>query len=807
MVQGVIIMIKSTNKLLFGVLILTVVFVTAAYPAPKLREPVPLDIILSLSDHNLRSPIDLSPDGEWVAHTTNSEDTVPRGASWRFSATGFPFCVGESRMVDVFLTNTRTGRVVRPGGSESSSWSAVWAPDGTKAAFYSDEGGEAGLWIWDRTSEKSERFPGAIVRPFFGFETAKWASDSRRILCKVLPEGMTIAQANVRDPDVVGHRQFPPVDPGQPSVLVFKANPNNTEGKPAEPEHQIEGDLDEIRCDLAILDIGTRTVTRILERITPQWYAFSPDGKWVAVIEIKGREANSQQQGYNLKLVDLASGKIRTLATGIHLRYGIEIGWSPLSDSLVYISTVQLANGKIVIVSLEGETKVLGGEESPNFDEGAGEWPPLWDDAGKNIYAKAAGKLWRVDVGSGKVSLACEIPGHLIHGIVHQPETSNIWSDDGGKNLWVTARNTLGTLSSIYRVDLTTGKPMAVIEESKRYATVFNLDACNKTGEIAFVSSDQQNPADVWILDTRSGKARQASTLNPGLDRYELGQARLIEWRGINGKPLSGTLLLPPGFKAGRRVPLVVWVYGGARGAAHLLRFGIWGDKPNFNMHVLATRGYAVLSPDAPVRPGTPMRDIVDSIIPGVNVAIDQGYADPDRLAVMGQSYGSYSTVALITHTNRFKAAIVTAAVLHPDLVSSYLEMNSDGTGRNIGYYEHGQGNMGGTPWEFRDRYLDNSPIYFFDKIETPLLIGQGSRDVGNLVPSNAIFVALKRLGKEVEYRIYENEEHVISQKPNVIDFWNRRLEFLDEHLDITRDAKGLIDYKGEKKYSESRIK
>ena len=99
---------------------------------------------------------------------------------------------------------------------------------------------------------------------------------------------------------------------------------------------------------------------------------------------------------------------------------------------------------------------------------------------------------------------------------------------------------------------------------------------------------------------------------------------------------------------------------------------------------------------------------------------------------------------------------------------------------------------MGGTPWQYPERYRDNSPLFSFDRIDTPLLIGQGEKD-GRLMSSDAVFVGLQRLGKRVEYRIYENEGHVISRKANVLDFWKRRIEFLDEHLDITRDDRGRL--------------
>jgi len=110
-----------------------------------------------------------------------------------------------------------------------------------------------------------------------------------------------------------------------------------------------------------------------------------------------------------------------------------------------------------------------------------------------------------------------------------------------------------------------------------------------------------------------------------------------------------------------------------------------------------------------------PMEDLMGTVMPGVNAAIDQGYADPDRLAVMGQSYGSYCVLALITQTSRFQGRHHHGRRLHPDLFADYLA--SEGS---IGYYEQGQGNMKGTIWEQRDRYFRNSPVFLFDRIRRP---------------------------------------------------------------------------------------
>ena len=166
------------------------------------REPLPVEVAASLHAHNGRSSFDLSPDGQWIAHTVELDETIKRD-SLRYAATGFPFAEGDSRM-QALLTNTKSGEVIRLGGAESASWAAVWSPDGSRVAFYSDEGGEAGVWVWDKATGKAQRFPGVIARPFFGFEVVRWTSDSQRLLCKILPAGMTVKEANALEGNMEG---------------------------------------------------------------------------------------------------------------------------------------------------------------------------------------------------------------------------------------------------------------------------------------------------------------------------------------------------------------------------------------------------------------------------------------------------------------------------------------------------------------------------------------------------------------------------------------------------------------------------
>ncbi len=769
----------------------------AGLSAQQLREPLPFDVAARLIAHNTRSPIGLSPDGMWVAHTYGRDEVVPRQTR-EFAATGFPFAEGDARM-QACLSNTQTGEPIRLGGDQGASWAPVWSPDGSRVAYYADDDGEAGLWIWVKATGKTTRFPGVSVRPFFGFENVRWLPDSMRLVCKITPAGMTIAQMNALVPDADGGSRFPKVGPDEPSVFVLKAKAGaakaeDTKTTSAPREPVVGPRLDRSLADLAILDVTTNEVTRVVERTKALWYEPSPDGAVLACTVHKGWEPNTQQGNFDLVVHDLARKTTRRLCENVRLEYGINVSWSPDGKQLAYITTGQLGSGECTVVDVaSGTGKKLGGEGAPNFK--SSERPPLWDAAGGQVYALAKDELWRLRVDDGSATKVAGIAGYKITGIVSKSASGTIWSNDGGRTVFVTAKTDDSRQSGIHAIDTGTGQSRALMAEHKSYYQSFNLDACEATSTVAFVAKDQQHLAEVFTVDTRSGAVKQASRLNPDIDRYELGSARLVEFTGIDGQQLGGSLLLPPGCQEGRRYPLVVWVYGGDTGSRFLNSFGFWGDLPTFNSHVLATRGYAVFFPDAPLREGKPMRDLVDTVIPGLNKVIEMGLADPERVAVMGQSYGSYCTLALIAQTRRFKAAVITA-VVDPSMLGGYLHMSPDGSD-STGYYEHGQGNMGGTPWQFPERYRENSPVFLFDQIQTPLLIAHGSKDVLPLSNPDHVFVALRRLGKEVEYRIYENEEHVITQKANVIDFWNRRLDFLAEHLDIARGEKGEVRFDG----------
>lgn len=169
-------------------------------------------------------------------------------------------------------------------------------------------------------------------------------------------------------------------------------------------------------------------------------------------------------------------------------------------------------------------------------------------------------------------------------------------------------------------------------------------------------------------------------------------------------------------------------------------------------------------------------------MIPGVTSLIEKGFVDKDNIGIQGHSWGGYQNAYLVTKTDIFKAAEAGAPV--PNMISAYGGIRW-GSGRSrMSQYEHGQSRIGGTPWDYPVRYIENSPIFFVDKINTPLLIMHNDADTA--VPwyqGIEFFVALRRLGKPAWLLNYNGEPHWPLKIQNRKDFNIRMAQFFDHYL------------------------
>ena len=208
------------------------------------------------------------------------------------------------------------------------------------------------------------------------------------------------------------------------------------------------------------------------------------------------------------------------------------------------------------------------------------------------------------------------------------------------------------------------------------------------------------------------------------------------------------------------------------------------GDISPYNAQLYATRGYGILCPDARIRSGaTAMQDMVSSEMAGVNEIIRRGYADPDNW-----SYGSQLwRIQCICHSGSNNSFPSGGGIVRDGRsVAFYLSLEEDGSADGIGQNESNPIGPHGTLWNNRQGYISNSPLYFFDRVSTPLLMIEGTRDhYQGATSARMAFTALRRLHKDVQLALYEGEHHGPTDwtYSNSLDVFERTITWFDRFL------------------------
>jgi dipeptidyl aminopeptidase/acylaminoacyl peptidase len=328
------------------------------------------------------------------------------------------------------------------------------------------------------------------------------------------------------------------------------------------------------------------------------------------------------------------------------------------------------------------------------------------------------------------------------------------WTPDSARILFTTGQR---TYSNVFAYDVKGGRYVALTEKR-----TIQLGSQSRDGAVvALLQDSPETPNDVYVTGADFRTFNRLSTANPQTGEFALGATEVVTWKS-DGWEVEGVLLKPVGFQAGRRYPLLVVAHGGPAGA-FVNNFRVGGLEGG---QLWAGQGWAVFYPNprgstnygekflrANINDwgGGDYRDIMS----GIDALVTRGIADPDKLALIGWSYGGYMTAWSITQTARFKAAMVGAGLTN--LWSMY--GTNDIPNVLIGYF----GGQAGP--ERLPLYMERSAMTRIDKVVTPTLILHGGSD--ERVPigqAQELFRGLKDRGKVTELVFYPREGHGIAE-------------------------------------------
>ncbi len=758
----------------------------------RAQAPMTIDAALAQPSFQSYAPLALSPDGAWVAFTLMNPTAVksPAAGSW-FTSAGTPSTATGAR---VRITHVRTGRTLPVANESAASWGPSWSPDGQYLAFYSDADGTARLWVRETATGRTRRVSDAIIRGHRAFEVPRWTPDSRSVITPILPYGSALPEAARRRPNAgdIAARQR-----DSATVNVMRADSSQRYGGQFSGGRSMDNQSS-LQADLARVSIATGAVRTLAHGYRPLEYAVAPNGRFVVFTSERPAILRPRWTvPYDVVVVPLGSPKPeppRVVAAGVPLTYiAKSVLWSPDGITLLYSATDSTGRTHLFAADSgdwrprEVATSNVG---PPGIDSTAGSGQTAWwDENGRTFYVLGQQSVIAVSMPDGVVRSIARLPnGHETLTIVG-PQSRGTARSEGGRSLVVAIRNDSTKREGFARLDLASGAWRILMDEDRHLGQrhEFAMDVTND-GRMVFLSEDARHPTDVWVTDRDLAAPRQLTHVAPEMNGVAFGETRLIDFTTASGAARRATLLLPAGYRSGVRYPLVVYPYPVLNRSNDVNIFGVTGSGVE-NMQLLATRGFAVLAPDvSPFDWKDQLRDLASIVQRGVDRVIELGIADSTRLGIMGHSWGGYATLATITQTDRFGAAVMRGGYGDPVTMTATLQASGFGYGIQLGELK-----FGGTVWEQLDRYQRNSSIHMLDRVNTPLLIIHGEAET--TVPiflADQTFAGLQRLGKEVEDARYANENHNESRwaYANQRDYLTRMIGWFETHIGRERDAR-----------------
>jgi dipeptidyl aminopeptidase/acylaminoacyl peptidase len=484
-------------------------------------------------------------------------------------------------------------------------------------------------------------------------------------------------------------------------------------------------------------------------------------------------------------LVDVLSGEKELLVTGLG---GSSVNISPSPDGRYiayyknrhwYLYDIATKRHTCITDKAKGEfyDDYLEMSDSPTF--GADGWSS--DGAAFLLYDRF--DLWEIKLNSYSTTrlthgrekqqvFRIAKSGHFPDGITAKPVTI-----DRRVTLLLEVVAADNQFSGYYTLE-GIKKPEVLIYENRRIA---ELQKAARSGSYSYISQDFNSPPALYIK--HKGAAPQVVfQSNPQHKQYSWGTSRLISYSNSKGTPLKGVLVYPANYDAGKKYPMVVYIYQKQTFRLHEYVNPTLLNGSGLNTSLFAANGYFVLFPDITYEAGATGFSAVDCVLAATKAAVATASVDKDRIGLTGHSFGGYQTDFIMTQTDIFATAVAGAAMT--DLVSGFLSVNPNLVTEDGWRFEYQQFRMGKSLFEAMENYRDNSPITHAVKVKRPILSYTGDADT-QVSPLQGLefYLALRRLGKEHVMVLYPGDDHVILNETNQKDLTKRLTEWFGYYL------------------------
>lgn len=666
--------------------------------------------------------------------------------------------------------------------------SLAWSKDGAVLAFLSGvekPAAAATLSYWSPATREakmvasSDQAPSGWLLPLKN--ELRWSKDSRRLFFGFRPPtpGAEKAAASTETSKENSDKAAP--DPYDTDALLSKVEGDVWHWNDPRiiPQQKLTWEREKDRTYRAVLHIATGRVVPLADRDLPE--VAIPDNPRFALgtSDVPYRRQTSWDEGArDAFVVDLESGARTLVAKGLKGQPSMSPdgrfvaffdgrGWQ-LFDTRAGTSRVVTSSLGVVLTEEEHDTP----DAAPAYGLGG------WVDEGASLLVYDRYDVWSIPTAggsavnlTGKAGRAAAITFRVVDLDRESPSISS------REPLLLTAYHNKEKNWGFYTASFSRPGVERRLDEKKTFRF---LAKAKRVDALLYTRQDYAEFPDVWRSDLAFTQPKKVSDANPQLADFAWGTAELVEYKSQDGVPLQGVLIKPANYVPGRRYPVITYFYERMSDRLYQFNEPVVNHRPSFAVY--AGAGYAVFLPDIVFTVGHPGQSIVKCLVPAVQKLVDMGIADPKRLGLHGHSWSGYGTAYVVTQTDMFAAAVAGAPVAN--MTSAYGGIRwESGLARQF-QYEKEQSRIGATLWEKRDLYLENSPLFFADRVKTPLLIQAGDED--GAVPwyqSIELYLALRRFGKDCIFLQYRGEPHHLRKYPNKLDYSIKMKQYFDHYL------------------------